>query len=121
MFPVAVAFLRRTGSLTSRFVVLIFSKSYCPYSLRAKSLLMQKYIITPAPYVVELDLHPLGSEMQDVLEKRTGRRTVPNVVVAGVSIGGCDEVEALEERGELVKEIRAKGGERVGRVLKVRN
>ncbi|KIV88929.1 hypothetical protein PV10_08556 [Exophiala mesophila] len=36
--------------------IIIFSKSYCPYSKRAKALLLETYTIIPTPYVVELDL-----------------------------------------------------------------
>jgi glutaredoxin len=50
----------------------------------------------PPPYVVELDIHPHGPELQAHLGKITGRRTVPNVLVDGVSIGGGDEMRAME-------------------------
>jgi glutaredoxin len=38
--------------------VIIFSKSYCPFSAKAKRILVEKYSIVPAPFVVELDQHP---------------------------------------------------------------
>ncbi|KAL2212117.1 hypothetical protein CC79DRAFT_1364400 [Sarocladium strictum] len=82
--------------------VTIFSKSYCPHSKRAKALLLDKYHVTPAPKVVELDEHPLGSELQDALLKKTGRRTVPNILVHGMSLGGADELVALDEGRTLV-------------------
>ncbi|RPB09716.1 glutaredoxin, partial [Morchella conica CCBAS932] len=100
--------------------VVIFSKSYCPYSKRAKTLLLDKYNIVPAPLVVELDQHAHGAEIQAALGKRTGRRTVPNVLVAGESIGGCDDVYAMEEEGRLHDRIKALGGARVRSIARLK-
>lgn len=91
-------------------VVIIFSKSYCPYSAKAKSILLDKYSIVPAPYVVELDRHPIGPKLQALLGQNTGRRTVPNVLVNGKSIGGGDDMAALDEKGELVSKLKTLGG-----------
>lgn len=55
----------------------------------------------PAPYVVELDKHPHGVELQDYLGKVTGRRTVPNILVNGESVGGGDEMRKLEAAGNI--------------------
>lgn len=93
--------------------VIIFSKSYCPFSAKAKSILVEKYTIVPPPFVVELDQHPLGPKLQASLEKSTGRRTVPNVLINGKSIGGGDDVEALDTGGTLVEKIRTMGGKRI--------
>ncbi|KAK6530171.1 hypothetical protein TWF694_003538 [Orbilia ellipsospora] len=98
--------------------IIIFSKSYCPYSKKAKALLLETYKITPAPYVIELDLHDHGSEIQDELEKMTGRRTVPNILVQGRSIGGSDDIAALEANGQLVKKIRQFGGKNIQDMVK---
>jgi glutaredoxin len=96
--------------------VIIFSKSYCPYSKRAKGLLLEKYSITPDPYVVELDEHELGPALQDHLLKKTGRRTVPNVLINGVSIGGADDIVALDNLDKLVDKIVELGSPRVNMV-----
>lgn len=93
--------------------VIIFSKSWCPYSKKAKSILLEKYSIVPSPYVVELDKHPLGTGLQSALEQSTGRRTVPNVLINGKSIGGGDDVEALDMSGELVDKVKTMGGKRI--------
>ncbi|KAK5655464.1 hypothetical protein OQA88_5735 [Cercophora sp. LCS_1] len=93
--------------------VIIFSKSYCPHSRRAKGILLDKYAIEPAPYVVELDIHPLGKKIQAELAKRTGRATVPNVMVYGVSIGGGDEMAALDASKKLGDKLKELGGKRI--------
>ncbi|KAJ5159181.1 uncharacterized protein N7500_008832 [Penicillium coprophilum] len=90
--------------------VIIFSKSYCPYSKKAKSILLEHYSIEPKPLVVELDQHPLGPYLQALLAKRTGRRTVPNVLVSGKSIGGGDDIAALDQSDELASTLRQMGG-----------
>lgn len=89
--------------------VIIFSKTYCQFSKKAKALLLNKYSITPEPYVVELDVHPLGRQIQDRLAKMTGRKTVPNIMINGKSIGGADDIAQLDNGGELVEKIRSLG------------
>ncbi|CAG8176970.1 unnamed protein product [Penicillium salamii] len=90
--------------------VIIFSKSYCPHSKRAKTILLEHYAIQPKPFVVELDQHPLGPYLQALLGQKTGRRTVPNVLVSGKSIGGGDDIAALEQSDELASTLKSLGG-----------
>jgi glutaredoxin len=90
--------------------VIVFSKSYCPYSKKAKSILLEHYAIQPKPFVVELDQHPLGPYLQALLGQKTGRRTVPNVLVSGKSIGGGDDIAALDQRDELASTLKSLGG-----------
>lgn len=93
--------------------VIIFSKTYCPYSKRAKGILLEKYAIKPDPYVVELDEHPIGRAIQEQLARKTGRKTVPNILVTGVSIGGTDELVELDNGDRLVAKMRDLGSGRV--------
>jgi glutaredoxin len=67
----------------------------------------------PEPYVVELDINPLGEQLQALLAKSTGRRTVPNILVMGKSIGGGDDMEELDETDTLVAKIKDMGGSRI--------
>jgi hypothetical protein len=75
------------------------------------------------PYVVELDLldkpisdandpspPTLGRKLQDFLADSTGRKTVPNILINGFSIGGSDELAKLDADDELIKKIRDMGG-----------
>lgn len=79
--------------------VVVFSKTYCGYCTRVKNLLSQ---LGAAYKVHELDQEKDGDDMQIALAEWTGQRTVPNVFIAGKHIGGCDNVTAKHERGELV-------------------
>ncbi|KAI4768293.1 glutaredoxin, partial [Aureobasidium sp. EXF-8845] len=98
--------------------IVIFSKSYCPYSKKAKAILLEQYNIVPAPYVEELDLNPLGPQLQAALLKTTGRRTVPNVLINGKSIGGGDDIAELHSEDKLVQQIKDLGGKRIMEVSK---
>lgn len=70
--------------------VVLFSKSYCPYCVRAKQALLS---IGIEPVVVELDQRADGSRLiQIALMQMTGKRTVPSAWLDGKYIGGSDEV-----------------------------
>lgn len=97
-------------------LVIIFSKTYCPFSKKAKAI-FEKYTITPSPFIVELDEHKLGAQLQLQLEKLTGRRTVPNILISGHSIGGGDDVWELDQTGELIKKIKLLGGKRIVEIV----
>ncbi|KAM0723062.1 hypothetical protein Q7P37_001262 [Cladosporium fusiforme] len=107
------------NSILKKGPIIIFSKSYCPFSKKAKKILLSRYTITPPPYVVELDQHPLGAGLQAALKKSTGRSTVPNVLINGKSIGGGDDVAALDETGTLEVKVKELGGKRIMEVKKV--
>ncbi|KAM3514216.1 hypothetical protein MY11210_002105 [Beauveria gryllotalpidicola] len=96
-------------SILEKAPVVIFSKTYCPYSMRAKGILLEKYLIIPKPEVVELNEDPLGPDLQDLLLILTGRRTVPNVLINRVSIGGADEIIELDNAGRLVGKVQEMG------------
>lgn len=102
--------------ITNLAIVIIFSKSYCPHSKKAKHILLEKYKIVPEPYVVELDLHQHGPQLQAVLKHMTGRRTVPNVLLIGKSIGGGDEMEELDETDTLTSMFKEILGGRITEV-----
>ncbi|KAJ5909087.1 hypothetical protein N7495_001769 [Penicillium taxi] len=90
--------------------VVIFSKSYCPHSKRAKTILLEGYSITPKPLVVELDQHPIGPQIQSLLAQKTGRSTVPNVLVNGKSIGGGDDIASLDQSDDLASTLQGMVG-----------
>jgi glutaredoxin len=82
--------------------VVIFSKSYCPYSKKLKNLLKTEYHISPEPIIIELDNHENGKELQQHIGEETGRFTVPNFIIDGKSRGGADDIVALHENDELI-------------------
>ncbi|KAF2182454.1 glutaredoxin [Zopfia rhizophila CBS 207.26] len=93
--------------------IIIFSKTFCPFSKKAKHIFLDLYKIVPAPYVVELDEHPLGTQLQATLADSTGRKTVPNVLINGKSIGGGDDIEELHQNNKLLDTVKSMGAKRI--------
>ena len=52
---------------------------------------------------MELNKHPRGPQLQAYVATVTGRRTVPNIIVDGESIGGADEMRSLEKQGKIAE------------------
>ena len=80
--------------------VRIYVTSWCPYCVAAKRLLKERRI----PYV-EIDV---GGDMpkRAWLVEATGRRTVPQIFIHGESIGGYDDLAALDRSGVLLEKLR---------------
>ncbi|KAF0982474.1 hypothetical protein FDP41_011404 [Naegleria fowleri] len=87
--------------------VTVFSKSYCPYCARCIRLL--KRLNIPDVQVIQLDELADGSEIQDELLERTGRRTVPSVWIAKEFVGGSDDLHQAHREGRLQKLLQEKG------------
>lgn len=73
----------------------IYTKGYCPYCHRAKALLAEK---GAAFTEYEISNDPNGIEL---MVQRSQRRTVPQIFIGDRHVGGCDDLYALEARGEL--------------------
>jgi GrxC family glutaredoxin len=73
----------------------IYTTQFCPYCVRAKRLLQERHI----PYE-EIDVEGDDALRADLVQ-RTGRRTVPQIFIDGRSIGGYEELAALDARREL--------------------
>ena len=74
----------------------IYTWKYCPFCIRAKSLLNRKKI-SFHEYPIDGD----EAARQSMSKKANGRSTVPQIFINGKGIGGCDELYALEESNEL--------------------
>ncbi|MCW5891903.1 MAG: glutaredoxin 3 [bacterium] len=77
----------------------VFTTPSCPYCVRAKRLLSERGIAYE-----EIDLSGDDALRADVM-RRSGRRTVPQIFIDGASIGGYDELAALDGRGELASMV----------------
>ncbi|KAJ8517665.1 hypothetical protein ONZ45_g5162 [Pleurotus djamor] len=94
--------MKKTQDSIVQHKVVIFSKSYCPYCKRAKALFSSNYPNLETK-VYELDQLPDGSAIQDYLEEKTGQRTVPNIFVNRIHIGGSSDADAKHSNGELAR------------------
>jgi len=90
----------RVKHLNAESPLIVFSKTYCPYSSTAKDVLAL-YDLVPPPKVIEVDLRDDGEFIKAVLTRLTGRGTVPNVILRGKSIGGADDIAAMHKEGRL--------------------
>ena len=77
--------------------VKMYSTQVCPYCIRAKALLRERGV--QAIDDVRVDLQP---ERRRSMIELTGRYTVPQIFIGDVHVGGCDELVALDRRGELL-------------------
>ncbi len=77
--------------------VTIYTKDYCPYCVKAKSLLTHKGVSN----VAEIDITHDEKLQQEMINKSGGRRTVPQIFIGDTHVGGCDELYALEKEGKL--------------------
>eukprot|EP01117_Protostelium_nocturnum_P009188 TRINITY_DN328_c0_g1_i1.p1 TRINITY_DN328_c0_g1~~TRINITY_DN328_c0_g1_i1.p1 ORF type:complete len:124 (-),score=36.55 TRINITY_DN328_c0_g1_i1:75-446(-) len=89
---------QKVESLIKENKVMVFSKSYCPYCVKAKKALADLGVELK---VVELDEVDNGDAIQNYLQKKTNQRTVPNIFVKQQHIGGCDDTLASIKSGKL--------------------
>lgn len=74
----------------------VYTQSFCPYCTRALKLLRAKGV-----EFQEIDA-PGGSPARAQARERSGgKTTVPQIFVDGTSLGGCDELVALDRAGKL--------------------
>jgi glutaredoxin 3 len=76
--------------------VMMYSTAVCPYCIRAESFLRAKGVGDIAK--VRIDLEP--ARRAEMME-RTGRRTVPQIYIAGQHVGGYEDLVALDRAGKL--------------------
>lgn len=75
--------------------IIIYSTAICPYCVRAKDLLTRK-----GQSYTEVDVSA-PAERQKMMEKAGGRKTVPQIFINGQHIGGFDDLNRLDQKGEL--------------------
>jgi glutaredoxin 3 len=75
--------------------VRIYTSVACPFCVQAKRLLDRKGVA-----YVEIDVTGDPERRAEMIEA-SGRRTVPQIFIAEQSIGGFDELYALEQGGRL--------------------
>jgi glutaredoxin 3 len=78
-------------------LVTMYTTEVCPYCRRAKALLEQRGVA--AIEEIRVDLDP--AERHRMIEL-TGRRTVPQIFIGDTHVGGCDDLVALDRRGQLL-------------------
>lgn len=73
----------------------MYTKAFCPFCIKAKSLLKNKGVeFTDIPAAMDRD-------KRKEMNERSGRNTFPQIFIDDKHIGGCDDIFALEKAGEL--------------------
>ena len=74
----------------------MYSTAVCPFCQRAEMLLKSKGVAEIEK--IRIDLDPAK---RDEMMEKTGRRTVPQVYIGEVHVGGFDDLAALDRAGKL--------------------
>ncbi len=77
----------------------VYTAEYCSYCQRAKQLLDKKGV-NYTEIRVDLD-----ADKREEMIQRTGRRTVPEILINGELIGGFDDLWAYEQSGRLDQKL----------------
>jgi len=73
----------------------IYTTPICPYCVRAKALLKKK-----GANFEEIDVL-MDRRAREEMEKKSGRRSVPQIFIGEQHVGGSDDLQALDRVGAL--------------------
>ena len=76
--------------------VTIYTKSWCPYCLRAKELLTVK-----GAAFTEIDIEKYPDKLEEMMTRSGQKRTVPQIFINDKHVGGCDDLYSLDGQGGL--------------------
>lgn len=74
----------------------IYSGDYCPYCMRAKSLLKERGLS-----FTEYNVQQQPEKRAEMAERAPGVRTIPQIFINNRHLGGCDDLYAVDREGEL--------------------
>ncbi|MHA7818397.1 MAG: glutaredoxin 3 [Erythrobacter sp.] len=74
----------------------IYTKFACPFCVRAKRLLSNK-----GAEFNEYDITLGGPKREEMMARAPMARTVPQIFIGDVHVGGSDDLAALEREGKL--------------------
>lgn len=77
-------------------VIDIYTKPGCPYCEAAMALLNRK----GADYN-EIIASTVPEKRQEMIQRSGGRATFPQIFIGETHVGGCDELTALDRKGDL--------------------
>ena len=84
--------------MSDKVPVVIYGDEYCAYCAAARTLFTRKGVAFE-DVVVSRD----PARFDEMLAKSGGRRTIPQIFIADVHVGGFDDLHALDKSGELDK------------------
>jgi len=82
---------------TQTATIVIYTWDHCPYCRKALALLDSKALKYQQ---IKLDGDEEAREQMS-LKTKGNRKSVPQIFINDVSVGGCDDIHALDASGEL--------------------
>lgn len=79
--------------------IIIYTLAGCPYCIKAKALLDDKNV---AYQEIEVS-NFTEAEKDKLIQKAGGKKTVPQIFIDNIHIGGCDDLFELEKEERLDK------------------
>ena len=76
--------------------VTVYYKGWCPYCVRAMDLLDGK-----AVSYEKIDVEVESGLEKEMVQRSGGASTVPQIFIDEQHVGGCDELHAMDDAGEL--------------------
>ncbi len=83
----------------------MYATAICPFCVQAERLLLAKGVAEIAKVRVDLD----PARRQEMMQK-TGRRTVPQIYIGDLHVGGYDDLVALDRAGKLAPLLSGESG-----------
>ncbi len=77
--------------------VIMYKTPSCPFCVRAEGLLKQKGVVE----ITKIDVAGNDELRTEMMQKAGGRKSVPQIFIGGVHVGGCDDLYALNDAGKL--------------------
>jgi len=74
----------------------VYLGDYCPYCTRAKALLTQRKLD-----FVEYNVQDEPERRVEMAKRAPGARSIPQIFINDKHVGGCDDLYALDRKGEL--------------------
>ncbi|MEL7536926.1 MAG: glutaredoxin 3 [Pseudomonadota bacterium] len=81
--------------MNDKHTILVYLTPWCPYCMAARHLLDKKGV---AYDTIDLTREP---NKRGEMESRSGRSSVPQIFIDDRHIGGYDDLDALDRKGEL--------------------
>lgn len=75
--------------------IVMYSRASCPFCVAARNMFKKRDLIWTE---VSLDAEP---DKRAEMISRTGRKTVPQIFIGDFHVGGFDDLDALEQAGDL--------------------
>lgn len=76
--------------------ITIYSHPVCPHCVRAKQLLDRRGLA-----YTEIQVNDSPGQLAQMLERSSGRRSVPQIFINDYHIGGADDLYAADQSGKL--------------------